>query len=398
MKLLVATDQWFPDYRGGSARVAAETADRLAANGHDVTVIAPHVPGLPRSEQHGRRLLLRAIPRNWFPRTVLDGPAVYHAARRLGDDYDVLLSHHPATTVGLSAAHRGVPVVHVFHASPWREARLQRRRMPRGPRRAAVYPLEPMLYLLERKAVRAATRVFALSEYSRLLAARAGDPEAVRVVRAGVDTEAFSPGDGKIAARRRLELSPTARLVVAVRRLDAGLGLEQLVSSVARLSDERIRLALVGAGPRERDLRAQAAPLGDRVVFAGEADHPQLVDWYRAADLFVLSPAPHEGFGLATVEALACGTPAVGVAVGATPSVLEPLDERLVAAADDAASLAAAIEAGLELGASDAFRKRCRLYAGERFSWATALPTWEQELEQAAAKKTWIQNKVSCLH
>jgi UDPglucose--hexose-1-phosphate uridylyltransferase len=41
MRILVASDQWFPDVRGGSARVATETARRLAERGHEVVVLSP---------------------------------------------------------------------------------------------------------------------------------------------------------------------------------------------------------------------------------------------------------------------------------------------------------------------------------------------------------------------
>ena len=41
MRILVATDHWFPDHRGGAARVAAETAALFAARGHAVEALAP---------------------------------------------------------------------------------------------------------------------------------------------------------------------------------------------------------------------------------------------------------------------------------------------------------------------------------------------------------------------
>jgi glycosyltransferase involved in cell wall biosynthesis len=398
VRLLVATDQWFPDYRGGAARMATETATRLAELGHQVTVLAPRAGSLPRFEQRGSLRVLRAIPRNRFPRTLLDGAAVWHAARRAGGPYDVALSHHPTTTVGLRASLPALPLVHVFHASPSVEARLARKQLPLGLRRGATYPLEPTLALLERLTLRRAERVFVLSEYSGALAAqREGSGAAVRLVPAGVDTDRFSPGDGRDAARARVGIASSDLLLVAVRRLDAGLGLEQLVAAVAKLENRRVCLAVVGSGPLEPRLRAQASYLAGRVLFAGEADDTRLADWYRAADLFVLPPARHEGFGLATVEALACGTPAVGVDVGATPSVLTPLEPALVAASDDPSALARAIRAGLMLGGSDAFRRRCRDYAVERFGWGTALPVWERELEELT-KSPRIDHKEPCLH
>ena len=79
-KLLVATEQWFPDYIGGSARVATETSRFLAARGHDVTVLAPRIPGLPAEEHVDGLTLLRTIKRTFLPQTYTDPIAV----RRLG--------------------------------------------------------------------------------------------------------------------------------------------------------------------------------------------------------------------------------------------------------------------------------------------------------------------------
>src|SRR5206468_12585722 len=99
----------------------------------------------------------------------------------------------------------------------------------------------------------------------------------------------------------------------------------------------------------------------------------------RTADLFVLPTVAYEGFGLVTVEALACGTPVVGTPVGATPEILAPLDPALVAVAADPYNLAAAIELALTK-VDAALRERCREYASSRYAWSEVLPTWEAAL------------------
>ena len=113
--------------------------------------------------------------------------------------------------------------------------------------------------------------------------------------------------------------------------------------------------------------------------FVGRVAEDALPDWYRAADLFVLPTVAYEGFGMATVEALASGTPVVGTPAGATPELLEPLDPRLVAAGSDPDSLAVAIRDALAF-IDDDFRDRCRDYAVARFGWDRVTRTWEEEL------------------
>jgi glycosyltransferase involved in cell wall biosynthesis len=397
MRILVATDQWFPDYRGGSARIATATSERLAEAGHDVTVIAPAFKGSPRIDTRGRRRLLRVIPRNAFPRTLLEAPGTWRAAHRLRGRFELVIGHHPSESAGLAAAFPATPLVHVFHASPSREARLSRL-AARPVRRIATAPLAPILGALERRAVRRADRIFVLSDYSASLVlhdhGRAA-ADITRVLPGGIDVDVFQPADGPEAARTRLGLAHSAKIVVAVRRLDAGLGLEQLFAAIELLDDRSVLLALIGQGPLEVQLRARAATLRDRVQFIGGAEDSKLAEWYRAANAFVLPPAPHEGFGLATAEALACGTPAAGSSMGATPELLRPLDERLVAASPDPAGLAQAIAAALELSTSPDFRKRCREYALSRFSWGAVFSSWERELEAVALQ---FDDKSQCLH
>jgi glycosyltransferase involved in cell wall biosynthesis len=86
---------------------------------------------------------------------------------------------------------------------------------------------------------------------------------------------------------------------------------------------------------------------------------------------------------MATVEALASGTPVVGTAVGATPEVLAPLDPRLVAASPDPAPLAAAVMDAIGFATTDEFSARCRAYAEERYALGSAIATWEEALEGA---------------
>ena len=74
---------------------------------------------------------------------------------------------------------------------------------------------------------------------------------------------------------------------------------------------------MIGEGEDRSRLIEIARRLGvaDRVRFVGFASPEILVQSYRMADLLVM-PSTGEGFGLAFIEAMACGTPALGLAVG----------------------------------------------------------------------------------
>lgn len=121
-------------------------------------------------------------------------------------------------------------------------------------------------------------------------------------VPSGVDTQLFRPLDG--------ERIPDSLLFVG--RLDARKGAELAVRAMPELLSRvpGARLHIIGHGPLEPHLRAiaQAGGFEDRVVFLGRVSNDELVRWYNRASLVVV-PSAFEGFGLAVLEAQACGTP-----------------------------------------------------------------------------------------
>jgi glycosyltransferase involved in cell wall biosynthesis len=167
-----------------------------------------------------------------------------------------------------------------------------------------------------------------------------------------------------------------------VRRLEPRMGIEQLLQAVRLVrAGLDVRLAVVGSGSLMQPLQAAAAALGigDVVDFRGRVPDAEVVDWYRAADLFLLPTIAYEGFGMVTVEALSAGTPVVGTPVGATPELLEPLDPRLIAARADAEGLAEAIHVAAAIAGPE-LRRACRAYACAEFAWPHVMDGWEQAL------------------
>jgi phosphatidylinositol alpha-1,6-mannosyltransferase len=80
---------------------------------------------------------------------------------------------------------------------------------------------------------------------------------------------------------------------------------------------------VLGEGDDRARLEALAGDegVGERVRFMGPVDQATLVDAYRLADAFVM-PSTGEGFGIAYLEAMACGTPAVGLDAGGARDAL----------------------------------------------------------------------------
>jgi glycosyltransferase involved in cell wall biosynthesis len=183
--------------------------------------------------------------------------------------------------------------------------------------------------------------------------------------------------------RERLELPGNALLLLTVRDLEQRMGIDTLLEALTRLPKERPFYCLIGGtGPLRGFLEKLCERLGlaDRVRFLGYIREDQLPLYYQAADLFVLPTRAHEGFGLVTVEALACGTPVVGTPAGATPEILSPLNPRLVASSCEASSLASALQAAYPLVDDEDFRRRCRSYTEANYSWDLHAEILEKEI------------------
>jgi glycosyltransferase involved in cell wall biosynthesis len=373
VRILVASDQWFPEYAGGAARFATELAAQLTRAGHDVRAIVPR-----GTQEHLPVRSTATIPRTRLPATLVDPAATFATALALRREaFDVVLAHQVTTAYGCAHALRRTPLVLVYHASAPREARLHAADTT-GTRRLTGDVLARILARLEREAVAAASAIVPLSDYSRGLVE--GDyPSArskVHALAGAVDTTHFRPAEPDQL------LSPP--LLLIVRRLETGLGVEQALEAVALLArDAPLEVKFAGWGRDARSLQERSASLGldGTVTFLGKVSSADLLAWYRRAHAVLIPPAPHEGFGLAALEALACARPAVGTG-GALPQLLGNLDEALVAADDSPGALADAVRRAFRLASDDAFRRRCRDYAVDNFDWATATRDWDSLLSR----------------
>jgi len=159
------------------------------------------------------------------------------------------------------------------------------------------------------------TTAFAAAEFRRL-----GVPNLVEVP-LGVDLDEFHPSRADENVRSRYA-RPDELLVVYCSRLSADKRPELAVDTVAALRAGKTPAVLVvaGDGSRRAALAYRSARLPVR--FAGHiADRSAVAALLASADVLV-APGPVETFGLAALEALACGTPVVVNAASALPEVV----------------------------------------------------------------------------
>jgi len=203
----------------------------------------------------------------------------------------------------------------------------------------------PMMY----RAIRKADAYIALTRYERdHLLDRGVHGDKVVVIGPGVDADAYARADGT-AVRNRYgwqndpvvaliaKQSPRKQidvLIGAMRQVwDAYPHTHLLLAGARTAYSPQIRQMIRGLAPEQQ---ARVTVLDD---FA-EEDKPALL---AACDLLVL-PSGHESFGIAFLEAWACGKPVIGARVGAIPSVIDEGRDGLLARYQDSGDLASAIQ------------------------------------------------------
>jgi glycosyltransferase involved in cell wall biosynthesis len=319
------------------------------------------------------------LPYNDWLRTIYNGPLIFGLSRAVASSgADVVFA-------------TAFPLLHMYYALA-------------GARRAGI----PLVFLgaihtadawgYDRKmmfrAIQQADAYIAHTTFERdYLIARGIRGESISVIGAGVDAHALAAADGA-AVRKRYgwENVPVVALVakqMARKRFDV------LLEAMRRVWAVRpdVRLLLAGAQtPYSRQIEemVDALPLEQRahttlVSDFSEEEKPNLL---AACDIFAL-PSGQESFGIAFIEAWACGKPIVGARIGAIPSVIDEGRDGLLVAYQDADDLARAI---LELLADPSRRVRMG-EAGRRKVLENY--TWEIVTDQLRAVYTQVISAIA---
>jgi alpha-1,6-mannosyltransferase len=345
--------------RSGGLRTAV---DRLGAEycaaGHDVFLIVPGATASRAVLASGViRISVRAtqIPFTGGYRAVLPGP-VKRIVASLGPDALEVSDRLTLRSMGRWGREHDAATVMISHERLDRLAGLM---LPPGwARRLADFANRRTASDYD---MVVCTTGFAREEFERINAPN------VATVPLGVDLDTFHPRHRSLRLRRRFA-APGQTLLVHCGRLSVEKRVDRSVDALAALCDSGVdaRLLIVGEGPMRRKLERQAARLP--VSFTGFVDNRNEVAALLATADVALAPGPHETFGLAALEALACGTPAV---VSRTSALREIVTSDSGAhAANDPSSIARGVVD--IIGRPLRRRRRDARRRAEQFTWSRA--------------------------
>ncbi|EFA72299.1 hepB [Raphidiopsis brookii D9] len=197
--------------------------------------------------------------------------------------------------------------------------------------------------------------------------------EKIHIIPGGVDVKHFKKNLSRLAAREQLGWPTERPILFTSRRLVHRMGIDKLLTAIAKIKPvvPDIWLAIAGRGHIQNSLEKQALELGleNQVRFLGFLPDQQLPIAYQAADLTVMPSQSFEGFGLAILESLACGTPVLCTPVGGMPEILQPFTPELITDSIAVDSLANKLQEVMLAKIVLPTREECRNYAAENYDW-----------------------------
>ncbi len=317
---------------GGQNVYVGQVAKHLAAMGHQVDIFtrrdSEEQPEVVPWADGARVIHVPAGPAHYVRKEELlpymDDFTAYllRFCQQAGHGYDLI--HANFWMSGLVAADikriLGTPFVVTFHA-------LGRvRRLYQG--NSDQFPDER--FAVEDRIIAEADAIVAECPQDRqdMIQLYRANPAHITVIPCGFDAAEFWPLD-QARAREVLGLPQDEYVVLQLGRMVPRKGVETVVRGFARLlrsRDARARLLIVGGESETPDPAitpeigrlqriAREVKIAESVIFTGRRPRDMLKYYYNAADVFVTTPW-YEPFGITPVEAMACGIPVIGAAVG----------------------------------------------------------------------------------
>lgn len=328
MRILITGTTYSPSMNG-QAIFTVNLAERLAARGHQVTMLFPSDTGQPyQSVQNGVRLehvRSRALF-SWIHSNVWVPAPSGRDLRRIFDEAQPEVLHiqdhyPPSGAILREARRRGLRVIGTNHFMPENVA-------PYVPVLSKVKPV--FKWLAWHWVLNIYNRCDVVTVQSRAAAAlikEAGLHPPVYPVSCGIDLKRFHPDPSvdREACRRRHGLDPQRKIFLFVGRVDGEKRVDVLLRAMKRLKRNDIQLVVAGHGaalPAFRSL-AKRLGLGDRARFTGFIPNEELHILLNSVDVFTM-PSDAELLSIASLEAMACGKPMLLADAVALPELVTP--------------------------------------------------------------------------
>jgi glycosyltransferase involved in cell wall biosynthesis len=385
----------YPDAMGGAWNLTHEINKRLVKRGYRVVLIT-----CKPEQNYLDNELIDGVEFHRISYAISKNPirlwrAVSKKIKQHLIDEEPWLAHIHHPLIGAYALtikqYRKIPKIYHFHSSWYDEEKINLAEMANG--KLNLYFRMTIIKLIEWLCYRYSKSILFLSEYTRqrFINYFPFKKPRMRIIPGGTDIKKFCPS-GNVneinKTRKKIGIPKEYKFLLTVRRLEARMGLGNLITAIAELVYKnpklKFKLVIVGKGSLNDKLRSQStlSGLDDYIYFAGFVPDDLLPEYYAAADLFIMPTTFIEGFGIATVEALSTGLPVFGTPVGGTTEILQSIDKNLLFRDADAKSMAEKIEWFLKNPDPIlSLKSKCRKEVLNKYSWDLITDRVEEELE-----------------
>jgi len=311
MKILIVTHYWKP-HGGGIEAVSHEQAKRLIEKGHKVSIVSSRIGDESENEIVDRINIIRVKAFNSLERLGVPYPffstKLFKVLKTEIKKSDIVHAHgHPYTSslfAGIFAKRYKKPFILTQHNT------------------FIKYPFPWNIFerlndiFIGRKTLRLADRIIVVSRETQKYVESLTKKES-KILYNGVDTEFYKPCSDKIGLRRKLGIPERIFVVFTARRLSFKNGMDTFMDIVNRLKDKNITFIIAGSGPDEKKIKnlIQKNQLtGCKML--GWLSPDEMIKYYQASDVYVLSSVSGEGFPITILEAFSCGIPVIATRTG----------------------------------------------------------------------------------
>ncbi|MBU5349721.1 glycosyltransferase family 4 protein [Paenibacillus lautus] len=396
MNVLSTGMGWIDIQYGGLNRYFADYSSAMKEHGHSELgfIVAPQGSQIS-TDLNIKNVTHEVEIKHYLPRMRLIQKHTNQAVRSFQPD---VFNPHFAfytTMVSRRAIPPHIPIVTHFHG-PWAlETEVQQTKKATNAIKETKFWLKKQV---EQLTYRRSDAFIVLSEYFRdvLTETYGVDERKIHIIPGAVDHNRFRPHPDRNELRLQLGIAPYQPVLFCIRRLVRRMGIDRLIyamQDVVRVFPE-VRLLIGGDGPMRAEYEALILRLGlsPNVKLLGRISNEELVEYYQAADISLVPTLTLEGFGLITVESLACGTPVLGTPYGGTKEILHQISDELMFEDGTAESISKKIIDALNKDSFLPSREACREHVLNRYTWSrvaeAVTAVFTEEVEKRKVSRT----------
>jgi glycosyltransferase involved in cell wall biosynthesis len=404
LKILFVSDVSIGEVIGGAERVLFEQSTGMSRRGHSVHVLTRRLPvhdsdhKCIRSVHEWRYVCSQKNPMIFLHSTMMNTNRLFESLHQK-HHFDCINFHQPFSAMGVNVSKmsRAVPKIYTCHSLSFEEFSS---RFNNGNK--VLFNISKFLQIQARKKIESyglskSNAIVVLSRFTKykLVNIYNVPVEKIETIPGATDLNKFQPPVSKAAIREQLGIPQNKVIFFSLRNLVPRMGIENLILAFHRLEKEAADAQLVigGTGPLEDGLIALTRSLGleRKVYFAGFISETQLPLYYQMADLFILPTKELEGFGLVTLEAMACGLPVVGTPIGGTKEILGKFSPRFLCENVQSDSIAKLTLEKYNMIKYHPLQwkhisEKCRQFVESNYSWDKNLDSLEQLFQKYTDK------------